>query len=115
MTFKDFIVSKIKEISKRFPALAISVEKNEISGNFFTEISPKSEFRENEELIETIHEIYKEQLEKYPQESLTFISNDSYYKISNPFLKVSPKNEYYRIRYENTPRELFDLLTLFNT
>ncbi|HEX5152690.1 MAG TPA: hypothetical protein VFW07_14665 [Parafilimonas sp.] len=92
MDFQNFLTNKIKLLARQFSYLGFKAEQNEISGFYFVEVTPMEEFRNNNILAKQIRDIYLEQLEKYPSESLSFITTDSYYKITTPFLDIEAKH-----------------------
>jgi hypothetical protein len=111
MDFRNFLILKLKQFARSFPYLSIDLENNSVSSMYFIKISPIEQFRGNKDIISAVKVFYLEQMESFPDESLTFISDDSYYKISNPFLRISP-NEYYNINYKNFNRNIFDPIIL---
>lgn len=84
MNSKDFIIKSINEIVSSFPYLNFRYEFDSFSKSHFIEVRPNSSYKNDLTYIEIEKEITLRFFDLFPYESLTFISEDSYYKIEKP-------------------------------
>lgn len=84
MTSKDFIIRSINEIVSSFPYLNLRYEFDSFSKSHFIEVRPSSSYKNDYSYIQVEREITLRFFDLFPYESLTFISDESYFKIEKP-------------------------------
>ncbi len=84
MNSKSFIIKSINEIVSSFPYLNFRYEFDSFSKSHFIEVRPNSSYKNDSSYIEIEKEITLRFFDLFPYESLTFLSDESYYKIEKP-------------------------------
>ncbi len=113
MRSKEFIIKSINEIVSSFPYLNIKYENESFSKSHYIEVSPKKFYDEDLKYIEVEKKITQTFIEQFPNEILTFLSENSYYKIENPIYERGfvTDNLLLSFEYNNSGFDLFNDFT----
>jgi len=77
MISKDWIILKIKELVIAIPELKVRYENHTASNTHFIEVVPSSAFNNNDEFERLEEEITFEFIDKYPNQNICFLSENS--------------------------------------
>lgn len=83
MKSKDYIISNLNSLIKLFPHIKLRYEYDSIFNNHIIEVSPSSFYNDNEVFSINEAEFYNIFGNKFPDESIVFISNDDVIEINN--------------------------------
>ena len=82
MTAKDFIVSNLRDLLKRFPQYTFKLWSDLINNNHFIEIIP-SNFEDNSNFIEEEFNFIDKFSEHYLNDGIAFITSDDKSTLNN--------------------------------
>jgi hypothetical protein len=108
MNSSDFIKSMIGSLVERMPYIRCRYEFHDASYNHFIEVVPNFYYKQDSVYIKLEEEICKEFEEKFPYELITFITDDSVYKITEPiFIKEGNLYKPYAYKVKNYSKSIF--------
>ncbi len=88
MEVKKYIISKLEELAKDFPAIQIVYAYNQYAETHIVQLTPQNEYYNNDALDNAWIEIVKDFQHSFPFENISFVSDDS------DLISVAPEFEY---------------------
>lgn len=112
MLAKEFIFEKLTTLAQQFPGVTIKYDFDSMIKTHIVELSPISEYYNNDLLTDNWIEIAKEFLEKFPTEDISFISTDSILKVTNPEFTLNTSQS---IHFSDLQRAFLDLIPAYSS
>ena len=78
-----FLVSQINIISQEYPLSVIRLGNSNSESDFIVEVAPSELLTKDEKFKKTINSLFLEFFEKYPEESLVFITDLNFIKLTS--------------------------------
>lgn len=95
MNSTKYIISKIDELVRLFPAMKLSYQVDDWSETHFIEVLPKDLFECYEDkFVAAQNKVVLDFIQNYPDEGLAFITKDDLFSVNNPvYIKVGVNYE----------------------
>jgi hypothetical protein len=77
MEVKDYIIEALLELVNSFPKIRVRYEFEELSNSHFVEVVPNYFFQADEQYLYREEFITFDFIEKFPDQNITFISDDA--------------------------------------
>jgi len=88
MVSSEYIIEKLKELVKDFPAIKVRYEYKGDSSVHFVEVLPGSVYRHDEGYADAEDRIIMDFIKEFPDENICFVTEDSYVTVENPSFEL---------------------------
>jgi len=107
MTSKEYLKIKLEKLSMDFPHITIRYAYNSVINYHVVELTPQSEYYNNNALDDKWIPISLEFMQTFPTEYISFVSDDSTLKVENPEFSFNEK-EIIHINIEKIMNEILN-------